>query len=195
MCFSGGKQRTSEEERALAQIGAATWNDYQDRYVPLEDQFSELTADAEWKHDMAATVASADSAAANVGSLRALAAAPAGSRGQAASDFASASALGRASALVQGEHAVEGAAQDAKTRMVKFGRQLDDDTHVSLRQAASRGNAAAQSEAALRGQRHQFWGESLAGAAGYGMRRYNTNRTAGNPTGNIGLTSADYPVG
>lgn len=145
------KAKPTAQERALAKDAAAKWNDYVERYVPVENEFVERTKASDDKVAAAQGMVNAD---ANMAHAQAAEQARAGLASQGAAPGSGRAALsqtsledargassGEAQAIAtQGVHDQE---QNARVKMSAFGRDLQDNTSLSLGQSGRRATDAA----------------------------------------------------
>ena len=144
------KQGPTKQERALASDSAHKWNDYVERYIPLENDFVNKTKATDDKVAAARNIVNTDSAMAYGG---AVGAANAGLSSQGVAPGAGRSAMGHsalqdahgaASGLGQGIAAqgVHDREQAARVKMSAFGRDLQDSTSMSLESSGRRATGA-----------------------------------------------------
>lgn len=169
----GGSQKPTDEERGLARDAARRWNDYVDRYVPVENEFMrrlEVTPNMEAgaRGQMHADARQAQGQLAGdmhlgmsnqgvaPGSGRAVMA-----RGDLEGATLAASGLAGAN-KVQGLYDRRLAGQ---AKMAAFGRGLQDQASMSLAQAGAR---ATDAGTRALGQRVDGRGNLMAGLAGAG---------------------------
>jgi hypothetical protein len=140
------KQGPTEQEKALAGDSAHKWNDYVNRYIPLENEFVNKTKATDDKVASARNMVNADAGmahgqaqqAANAG-LSSQGAAP-GSGRAAMGNAALGDARGAAGGLGQAQAAqgVHDREQGARVKMSAFGRDLQDSTSLSLANSGRR---------------------------------------------------------
>jgi hypothetical protein len=173
----------TQEEKALAERSANQWNDYLERYVPLEDQAIELakydpnkTARLQGETSAMAAMGTKGEAGKNVKtSLKAGAGLGSGMTRSAAEDptRAAASAGGLGAALA--ERSVRDRELQAKQKLTAFGRGLADQSTMGLSQLGR-----TRTDEALTKYKHKqdekneqlaAVGTALGFAAGYGLNR------------------------
>lgn len=142
---SADPPKPTEEEKALAERAAREWNDYIDRYIPLEDKAIELSSPKPGDIDRLRGEASATAAlglrgahatAVNKNLQRGAglgSAATATDLAEPSRVFGSAVGLGAA----QAERAVKDRELAAKTKLTAFGRGLGDQSTLGLSRLGS----------------------------------------------------------
>lgn len=149
MCI-GDKPDTpgpTAQERALAKRAAREWNDYVDRYIPLENEFIERTKATD---DVVASLRGAANADTNMayGEAERNARREPGSGRDTAGVMRRATARDKASGLAQAfsQQAAHDREQKARVKISAFGRGLADQSTMSLGSQASRATEAALQE-------------------------------------------------
>jgi len=196
--FGGGGStdvKPTAEEKALATDAAVKFNDYQLRYVPLENSFiSELTPSSGDVTRLRGS-ATTDVEQAAKGSDRAAVAGSGGAFGQGRTVLTRAgmaSNRGIARGMATAGADMSGRQQElaGKTKMAAFGRNLQNDTTLSLSNAARISSQAAINEVngnvAARGNTMDMLGT----AAGTGLGVYSAWGGGKTAPANNGLSSA-----
>lgn len=175
----GSKQEPTAEEKALARRGANEFNDYVDRFLPVEDKFYELSRATDASREQQRGAANAEAAMAHAESRQGLGDAmarsgSAPSSGRAVlgtSDLSDAQAEGSAMAQGEADRAVQDREQNARVKMSAFGRELSDQSSMSLRDSGRRAQDAAGRAQERAIQDRQALISSASSVAGLGVAK------------------------
>ncbi len=164
MSSSSKKTEVTDEERALAQVGAAKWNDYQSRFVPLENNTMEQIQATPEKADKVAGVANADvwqqaKAPSTSTNLRGLVAAY-DRQGQILSN-----------AVPKAAGSVNDTQMQGMLKMAAYGRGLSDQASMGLYKAGVNATQAVIDAAKARSQNQDFMTEVAGTGAGVATRK------------------------
>jgi hypothetical protein len=143
--------KATAQEKSLAKNAANNWNDYVERYIPVEDEFAKRTQATDDKVAQQRGIVNAD---ANMAYSKAADAAQKGMAAQGAAPGSGRAALGQASLAdargsasglgqafaQQGVHDRE---QNARVKMSAFGRGMADQSQISLGDQARRATGEA----------------------------------------------------
>jgi hypothetical protein len=194
----GSKPKTpkpSSHEKALAKDAATRWNDYVERYVPVENEFVKRTKATADKVAAARGIANADAGMA-MGEARqqqelglaAQGAAPGSGRAvMAGADLTEAYAEASGAGQAGMQQAVHDQEQNAKVKMAAFGRDLQDQSALGL------GNAARTSQQEVLGKyerkidQRNFNTNTAAGFAGLGIKGAGAIKSGWNLSGEQGV--------
>jgi hypothetical protein len=172
----------TEQERALSKDAARRWNDYVERYIPVENEFMRRNEATPQKMMAARGVANADAGLVAHGlqgqmntALASQGAAPGSGRAMgAATDLNSAWA--EASGLGQGamQQGVIDQSLAGKQKLATFGRGLDSNVQLGMGQAAETAHRANMSAFENKVNKSNFMTHSLATGAGLGLMAGNS---------------------
>ena len=146
MGWGGSKPKDPKptaQERALAEVAAKDWNDYQQRYVPVESQFVDRIRASEGDLASARGSAVADVEQAVAGAGDRIIGSGDATRGAAKmglADAAIAKGKARGAAVNEATLARENAELRGLSKMAAFGRGLADQSRVGLASVASGAN-------------------------------------------------------
>ncbi len=163
MSSSSSKTEVTDEERGLAEVGAAKWNDYQQRFVPVENQVMEQIRSTPSQANKVAGVANAD-----VWQQAQVPSTDTSLKGLVSAYDRQGSIL--ANAVPKAAESTHDTQMQGMLKMAAYGRGLSDQASLGLYKAGANATQEAIAAAKAQDQSNNMWGEIGGTAAGAGMR-------------------------
>lgn len=182
----GGTPAPTTDEKELARKAALEWNDYVERYTPLEDKMIELATprpgDVERLRGEANAVAAAGLSKdfqATAAKRLARGASPAG-LGAAIGELSDAQGQAAGAGLSKAEAAVKDRELKTKTKLTAYGRGLQDQSMLGLSRAAQDSTRLAiesfKAKQKEKDARMEALGTALGVAASYGLDKWSKRK-------------------
>lgn len=175
--MSGGGAETPEptaQERALAEQGVKSWEDFKTRFAPQVIDFADKSRTTDGDRLAAAGAVSADSALANKGSTSRAVRHAFVNGGNISTTLAgdsneTAATLGKAQG--QAVDAADNRETDASLKLSSFGRGLSDNADLSMRNAAANATASVIQKAQNKFAEQNAWKDGTAAIVGAAYRK------------------------
>lgn len=179
----GGSQEATAEETALAERSATEFNDYQERFVPFENEYIEKISglDSEGRKEELAGMANADATQAFAGVDKAtvskgLATGAGVGSGKTVMNMGD-NSIAHADAMGEGMGMSAHTINDNKTKgllkIAKHGRGLADTSMLGLSSGAKQAQALSATKAKVAAEAADYNLDTAMGIAGYGAKAYN----------------------